>query len=386
LANIEKRAADYQDIVTLSRSSIREHFITLTPEGDEPPESLFDRAGRAARERDAEVVSVEALGMSAADRASMEVLSRVIDGGDVPIGWVENARTDNLCGLHLWLVSGAPIRRLHANGRCVGTAWEDADARYCRIVGLTPSDVAADRDEQTRLILREMGVILADEGMTFANVIRTWFYNDDILDWYDRFNAARNAFFEEHAVFDGVVPASTGVGGRNALAAALVTGLVAVEPKGNGTQARIVTSPLQRCCAFAIALGERHGLPVKVDARFAEVGFGSWEGRTRQELEAEVPGQVARFLLDPVGNRPLGAELLDDFTARVQAGLGDIVQAYAGQRVLLVAHAGVIRSVMAHVLGMPPAVMYRINVANAGLTRIRTDRERTFNLVSHGCP
>jgi alpha-ribazole phosphatase len=149
---------------------------------------------------------------------------------------------------------------------------------------------------------------------------------------------------------------------------------------------QIVTSPLQRCCAFAIALGERHGLPVKVDARFAEVGFGSWEGRTRQELEAEVPGQVARFLQDPVGNRPLGAELLDDFTARVQAGLGDIVQAYAGQRVLLVAHAGVIRSVMAHVLGMPPAVMYRINVANAGLTRIRTDRERTFNLVSHGCP
>jgi alpha-ribazole phosphatase/probable phosphoglycerate mutase len=149
---------------------------------------------------------------------------------------------------------------------------------------------------------------------------------------------------------------------------------------------QIVSSPLQRCCAFAMALGERHGLPVRVDARFAEVGFGSWEGRTRQELEADDPGQVARFLRDPVGNRPPGAELLDDFTARVQAGLDDVVQAYAGQRVLLVAHAGVIRSVMAHVLGMPPAVMYRIHVANAGLTRIRTDRERTFNLVSHGCP
>jgi alpha-ribazole phosphatase len=149
---------------------------------------------------------------------------------------------------------------------------------------------------------------------------------------------------------------------------------------------QIVSSPLQRCCAFATALGERHGLPVKLDARFAEVGFGGWEGLTRQELDAEDPGQVARFLRDPVGNRPPGAELLDDFTSRVQAGLDDVVQAYAGQRVLLVAHAGVIRSVMAHVLGMPPAVMYRIYVANAGLTRIRTDRERTFNLVSHGCP
>ena len=39
---------------------------------------------------------------------------------------------------------------------------------------------------------------------------------------------------------------------------------------------------------------------------------------------------------------------------------------------------------LAQVLGMSPAAMYRIHVANAGLTRIRTDRERTFTLVSHG--
>ena len=153
-----------------------------------------------------------------------------------------------------------------------------------------------------------------------------------------------------------------------------------------GDWEQIVTSPLQRCRAFALALGERHGLPVAVDARFAEVGFGSWEGRTRQELEAQAPGQVVRFLRDPVANRPPGAEQLEDFISRVHAGLVDVLQAYAGQRVLLVAHAGVIRAVMAHVLGMPPAVMYRIHVANAGLTRIRTDRERTFTLVSHGTP
>jgi len=147
---------------------------------------------------------------------------------------------------------------------------------------------------------------------------------------------------------------------------------------------QIVTSPLQRCRAFALALGERHGLPVAVDERFAEVGFGDWEGCTRQELESQAPGQVARFLQDPVTNRPPGAELLNDFISRVHAGLGDVLQAYAGQRILLVAHAGVIRAVMARVLGMPPAAMYRIYVKNASLTRIRTDRERTFTLMSHG--
>ena len=53
---------------------------------------------------------------------------------------------------------------------------------------------------------------------------------------------------------------------------------------------------------------------------------------------------------------------------------------------LLIAHAGVIRAVITHVLGMQPAVMYRIHVENAGLTRIRTDRDRVFTLVSHGTP
>ena len=149
---------------------------------------------------------------------------------------------------------------------------------------------------------------------------------------------------------------------------------------------QIVTSPLQRCHAFAKALGERHGMPVQDDPRLAEVGFGDWEGKTRAELEALLPGQVRRFYQDPVGNRPRGAEPLDDFVARVAAGFDAVLNTYRGQFVLVVAHAGVIRAILSHILSMPPQAMYRINVANAGMTRIKTERERTFNLVSHGSP
>lgn len=147
---------------------------------------------------------------------------------------------------------------------------------------------------------------------------------------------------------------------------------------------QIVTSPLQRCCAFAAALGERHRLPVQQEVRFAEVGFGAWEGKTRAELEQLVPGQVGRFLRDPISCRPPGAEPLEAFIDRVQAGFDALLAAYAGQSVLVVAHAGVIRAVMARVLQIPPAAMYRINVANAGITEIRTDRERSFSLFAHG--
>jgi broad specificity phosphatase PhoE len=93
---------------------------------------------------------------------------------------------------------------------------------------------------------------------------------------------------------------------------------------------------------------------------------------------------VDRFLQDPVGQRPPGAEPLETFVARVQAGFNELLELHAGQAVLVVAHAGVIRAILAGVLDMPPASMYRIHVANAGITRLHTDRCRTFNLVGHG--
>jgi alpha-ribazole phosphatase len=147
---------------------------------------------------------------------------------------------------------------------------------------------------------------------------------------------------------------------------------------------QIVTSPLLRCSSFAVALGERLQLPVHVESRFREVGFGEWEGYTRGELEAFNPGQVARFLQDPVNSRPPGAEPLEEFTGRVQAGFDDLLDRFAGQSVLVVAHAGVIRAIMAYVLEVPPSRMYRIHVANAALSRIRTDKERQYYLVRHG--
>jgi alpha-ribazole phosphatase/probable phosphoglycerate mutase len=154
--------------------------------------------------------------------------------------------------------------------------------------------------------------------------------------------------------------------------------------EGRSEWQQIVTSPLRRCSNFAAALGERLRLPVHEEPRFREVGFGVWEGRTRTELERLIPGQVARFLQDPVNSRPPGAEPLSEFTGRVQAGFVDLLSRFAGQSVLVVSHAGVIRAIMVYVLEVPPARMYRIHVANAGLSRIRTDRDRQFYLVDHG--
>ncbi|RMG54651.1 MAG: histidine phosphatase family protein [Gammaproteobacteria bacterium] len=138
----------------------------------------------------------------------------------------------------------------------------------------------------------------------------------------------------------------------------------------------VVTSPLQRCRAFAEEVAGQHGLPLSVEERLKEVGFGRWEGCTHEEVQTRWPEEWAAFHADPVANRPQGAEDLNGFVERVAEALEELVRIHRGERVLVVAHAGVIRAALVHVLEAPPASMYRIQVRNAGITRLRHENER----------
>lgn len=133
----------------------------------------------------------------------------------------------------------------------------------------------------------------------------------------------------------------------------------------------IYTSPLRRCAEFAEELAARLTLPLTADARLMEIGFGVWEGRTAEELRRDDPQRVERFWRDPVGNRPQGAEPIIDFRARVAEAWRDMLAAHPGKRILVVGHAGITRMFLGLVLGSPPEQMFRIQVDNAGLARIR---------------
>lgn len=146
---------------------------------------------------------------------------------------------------------------------------------------------------------------------------------------------------------------------------------------------RIVSSPLARCRAFAETLAARHALPLHVDDRLKEVGFGTWEGKSADEIEQAAPGTLARFKADPIHARPAGAEPLADFHARVATALDDLLAQHAGQHVLLMGHAGVMRMALAWALHIPLEHAYRIEVATATLTRLRFDGGRA-SLIFHG--
>ena len=131
----------------------------------------------------------------------------------------------------------------------------------------------------------------------------------------------------------------------------------------------IWSSPLKRCAEFAQELATRRQLPLTLDARLKEIGFGDWEGQTADELRRTDPERLERFWRDPVNHRPAGAETLAAFQSRVQAVWNDIIATHPGRRVLVVGHAGITRMVVSLALGSPIEHMFRIQVGNAELTR-----------------
>ena len=138
----------------------------------------------------------------------------------------------------------------------------------------------------------------------------------------------------------------------------------------------IISSPLLRCREFAEALSQRLALPLSVDDRLKEVGFGEWEGQTGDMLRQQDDQILNRFYHDPVTHRPKGAEPLESFSQRVDQALQTAVARHQGGHILVVAHAGVIRSAISLTLGLPIGNMYRLSIGNASLSRIEVGADR----------
>ena len=109
-----------------------------------------------------------------------------------------------------------------------------------------------------------------------------------------------------------------------------------------GTFDSIWSSDLQRAMETAVIIAGRLGIgPVLVDGRLAETDVGPWQGLTLAEIEVDWPGFVADR------RRPPEAEPLEDVVARVSSCLGDIAAQSPGGEVLVVSHAGVLRTMRA---------------------------------------
>ena len=132
----------------------------------------------------------------------------------------------------------------------------------------------------------------------------------------------------------------------------------------------IATSPLSRCAAFAARLHEQTGIPLSVHADLREIAFGEWEGMTAAQITQAHGDALVRYWDEANHYTPPGAEPVAAFIRRVADAVQHLAQAHCGSRVLVVAHGGTIRAILAALLGVPLKTTMCFDIPYACLSRV----------------
>lgn len=215
------------------------------------PTSAYIQIVEALREfysRGASLVSAEIF----APRSFEPVIAPLLDS-NFPVNWILPLKevSDNiLAGAHLTAVSGVQPAYFSDGRGAKGAVYEDSDNSYCRVFGVTADDNVEEASRHTVSNINNLEGMLRKCGFAFSDVARTWFYNDDILSWYPEFNKGRTSAYGQMKVFDGLLPASTGIGAPNHFGRKCVSGAFAVRSKKGlepGSQEFVsqLSSPLQ---------------------------------------------------------------------------------------------------------------------------------------------
>ena len=234
------------DIHTLVRPDLTELFVTASSQNGNPY-GIFADALKAIEENDATVVSQHVFAPIGSGGAGTKALADAAGRCDWPVTWIDSGheKGSHLAGTQIYAIIGGDVELIEDSGRVVASAFEDSDARYCYLGDMRTQDTSETRPDQAKRTFDLIETVLGKVGMDFSNVIRTWIYLDDLLDWYGPFNEVRTKFFSDRGVFDRLVPASTGISGANPYGAAMMASALGVAPKSGQFTVTAVNSPLQ---------------------------------------------------------------------------------------------------------------------------------------------
>jgi alpha-ribazole phosphatase len=135
---------------------------------------------------------------------------------------------------------------------------------------------------------------------------------------------------------------------------------------------RCLCSPLKRCLETARAVP---GIQVEVNPDLREVDFGCWEGKTFDQIQKMDPVAVNRWAcFDPEFAFP-GGERLSNFFVRIDRAATAIASC-PEKIILVVTHAGIIRSLICHFLGLNPRqyVLFNIEFGSLAIMDLLGDR------------
>lgn len=122
----------------------------------------------------------------------------------------------------------------------------------------------------------------------------------------------------------------------------------------------IYSSDLQRAVRSAEIIAGPHGLtPTQLPA-LRERNFGIWEGMTFSEIREKYPAEFEAWAGNPLKYSPPGGENTIEVNERVVQSIVEIVERHRSENVSIVAHGGVNRIILCHIMGIPLENIFRI--------------------------
>ncbi|MCC6580475.1 MAG: alpha-ribazole phosphatase [Phycisphaeraceae bacterium] len=150
--------------------------------------------------------------------------------------------------------------------------------------------------------------------------------------------------------------------------------------------AKLACSPMLRARQTADAIVRETGLTAERDDDLREVDFGLWEGKTFAEIADQWPGEVDQWAAFHPDFAFPGGERLDAFLLRVRS-CANRLASDPTDRVLAVAHGGVIRAMICHLLGLDARhyLLFHIRHASCAVLDIH-DGKGVLSGLNHPCP
>jgi probable phosphoglycerate mutase len=140
----------------------------------------------------------------------------------------------------------------------------------------------------------------------------------------------------------------------------------------------VYSSPLERAVETATPIAAARSLELRRCDAATEIDFGAWTGRRMDQLEADPLWN--RFNTARSTTRPPGGELMSEAQTRMVAAIEELRGAHAGDTVVLVSHADVIRAALAHYGGVPLDTIGRFDIRPVSVSALRLWEARTLIL------
>ncbi|MEJ2752971.1 MAG: histidine phosphatase family protein [Chloroflexota bacterium] len=130
----------------------------------------------------------------------------------------------------------------------------------------------------------------------------------------------------------------------------------------------VYSSPMERCMQTARPVAEAHSLQVIEEPGVWEVDYGGWQGGSLKELSKSPEWQLVQH--SPSSFRFPDGETLFEVQARGVSTVERLRRQHPNQVIAIFSHGDVIRTTLAHYLGIPFDLFQRVLINTASISAI----------------